>query len=549
MSLIERPHRLLTPFAAALVLLAGLYASLAAPAHASTTQISIIEPGPHLNSDPVGTLHTLRLLGVDEIRLNMSWDTIAPDPTSYKAPKHFKASNPAAYPAGNWAIYDAIISDAEADGIGVDLDLSGRAPLWAMPGHQSKNGQGSYEPSASDYQGFAEAVGKRYSGTYRPSGSSTPLPDVTFWSVWNEANYTASLKPQATGRNGSTLVSPRIYRGLLDAAWSALSSTGHRHDKIVIGELTPRGNPDVAGGGMYPLVFLQALYCLDSHYHKLRGGAAAALGCPKGGGSRRFSAQNPALFDAAGVSLHPYSRWYPPNVEKYSSCRTGLCASLGDVSDLTKAITKVQHAYGSNRQLPVYSTEYGYQTSPPKPSYSTKDKAFNVSLATAAQYLNWAEYISYKNPQIASYDQYLLYDPASTKLNNFDPYASGLITWNGHYKPTFYAFRLPLYLPKTTASSSSQYLEVWGDVRPAHFASLDTGGTPQTVEVQFEPKGSSTFANVASEPITNSQGYFDTHLPFASSGTVRLAYTYPATDMLLAPGYTVFSRSVAVTVR
>jgi hypothetical protein len=197
----------------------------------------------------------------------------------------------------------------------------------------------------------------------------------------------------------------------------------------------------------------------------------------------------------------------------------------------------------------VYSTEYGYQTSPPKPSYSKKDKAFNVSLATAADYINWAEYISYKNPQIASYDQYLLYDPASTKLNNFDPYASGLITWNGHDKPTFNAFRLPLYLPKTTASSSSQQLEVWGDARPAHFASLDTGGTRQTVEVQFEPKGSSTFANVATETITNNEGYFDTHLAFQNSGTLRLAYTYPATDMLLAPGSTVVSRSVAVTVR
>jgi len=537
------------PFAAALALLAGLYASLAAPAHASTTQISIIEPGPQLNSNPVGTLHTLRLLGVDEIRLNMGWDNVAPDATSYKAPKHFNATNPAAYPAARWAVFDAITRDAQADGIGIDLDVSGRAPLWAMPGHQSVHGQGSFEPSASDYQAFVQAVGKRYSGTYTPAHASTPLPDVTFWSVWNEPNYTASLKPQATGKTGSTLVSPRIYRGLVDAAWKALSSTGHRHDKVVIGEMTARGYPDVQGGGMYPLVFLQSLYCLDSHYHQLRSAAAATLGCPTtASGSRRFSAQNPILFDATGVSSHPYSRWYPPNVERFSSCRTGLCASLGDIGDLTKAITKVQHAYGSNRQLPVYSTEYGYQTSPPKPSYSKKDNNYNVSLATAADYLNWAEYISYKNPQIVSYDQYLLYDPKSTTLNNFDPYASGLITWNGHLKPTYYAFRLPLFLPTTTASSSSQSLEVWGDVRPGHFASLDTGGTPQTVEVQFEPKGSSTFTTVATETITNSQGYFDTHLSFPSSGTVRLAYTYPATDMMLAPGYTVFSRLVSVTV-
>jgi hypothetical protein len=42
-------------------------------------------------------------------------------------------------------------------------------------------------------------------------------------------------------------------------------------------------------------------------------------------------------------------------------------------------------------------------------------------------------------------------------------------------------------------------------------------------------------------------GYFDTHVTFPGSGTVRLTYTYPGSDMQLAPGYTTYSRHVTIT--
>ncbi len=106
---------------------------------------------------------------------------------------------------------------------------------------------------------------------------------------------------------------------------------------------------------------------------------------------------------------------------------------------------------------------------------------------------------------------------------------------------------IPLYLPKSSASHGSS-LEVWGGVRPARYASLDVGGTAQTVAIQFAPKGSSTFTTVSTVKITNREGYFDTHVKFPSSGTVRLQYTFPATDMLLSPGSTVDSRDVSITV-
>jgi hypothetical protein len=539
-----RPHRLL---AVATVLLAGAGAWSAGAARASTNQISIMEPGPSVTSDTARTISTLQLLGVNTIRLSIGWADVAPDPNSLRAPKHFSASNPSAYPAGRFDGFDAAIKAATADGIGIDLDASGGSPKWAIPG-ATKTSSNLNAPSTSDYQAFYEAIAHRYSGSYTPPGASSPLPRVTLWSVWNEPNYTASLKPQTTGPSKhKILASPRAYRGLADAAWKALKATGHGHDKVLIGEMTPRGFPNVAGGGMYPLLFLQSLYCLGTNYRQLRGTTASAQGCPTtASGSRRFRSQNPVLFGATGISLHPYSRWYPPNTEQYSSCtKNKLCASLGDVGNLVSGIAKVQRAYGSSRRPPVYDTEYGYKTDPPLPHYDAAAKGYNVPVGTAAVYLNWAEYLSYKNPQIASYDQYLLTDPQSTKFNRHQPYASGLMLANGREKVTYDAYRVPLFLPKTSFTAG-QFVEVWGGVRPAPVAAEQTG-TSQSVQIEFEAAGSGTWTTIATDPITSPEGYFDTHISFPGSGTVRLVYTYPSDDLMLAPGTVVVSRYVTVT--
>jgi hypothetical protein len=528
---------------ALVVALALTLAVAATPAGASTRQISIFEPGAQLESNPTATLHTLRLLGAQEIRLVLHWNQLAPDIRSRKAPRGFNGANPADYAASNWAPWDAIIGQAQAAGIGVDLDLDGRAPLWAMPRSAPVNAQGSLSPSASDYGAFVQAVGERYSGTYTPRGSSTPLPKVSFWSVWNEPNYQSSLEPQGSGPNKVNPVSPGVYRGLVAAAWKALGATGHGHQTILIGELAPRGYPHDFKGYMFPVPFVRSLYCVGSNYRPLTGATARSQSCPAGASaSRRFRSQNPGLFSATGFAAHMYSNYSAPNKEAYYTCKSGLCASLGDIGNLTGALDRAQRAYGSGRKFPIYDTEYGYQTTPPRsPGYGI------VSQATAAAYLNWAEYISYKNPRIASYDQYLLDDPekpdAGNDNGNANNYASGLESWNGKPKPSYYAFRLPLYLPRTRGHN----LEVWGGARAAPFASLDTGGTPQTVKIQFESSGSSTFTTLKTVTVASATGYFDTHVSFPGNGTVRLTYTYPAGDTMLPGGYTIYSRHVPIT--
>jgi len=510
---------------------------------------SIVEADPSLMSDPLGTLSRLRLIGVQQVRLSIYWSQIAPSPQSRRPPRHFDAGDPAAYPPANWAIWDTIITAAAADGISIDLDPQGTAPRWALGRGEPRGATNmNWEPSAADFGRFMHALGVRYSGHYTPPGASSPLPRVSFWSVWNEPDYGPSLAPQGVPGHLTVENSPRMYRNLVDAAWTALHQTGHGSDTFLFGELAPRGKPFWGVfSGMKPLPFLRAMYCLDARYRPLRGAAAAIRGCPTtAAGSRRFRARNPALFEATGVSDHPYMRWYPPNREAQPDPDY---STLGTIANLEQALDRLQRAYGSRARLPIWDTEFGYITDPPK----HHDQYPWVSPATAAYYINWAEYISWRDPRIRSFDQYLLYDPeAALKANDWGGFASGLLTFTGAQKPTYSAFRLPLYLP-VSATRRGRSLEVWGCARPATFAILDTG-SPQSVEIQFAPAGTRRFTTLRTVTISSARSgcYFDVRVAFPASGLVRLAWTYPTLDTELpapARGFTAYSRLARVSVR
>jgi hypothetical protein len=163
--------------------------------------------------------------------------------------------------------------------------------------------------------------------------------------------------------------------------------------------------------------------------------------------------------------------------------------------------------------------------------------------------MNWAEYLSWRNPRILTFDQYLLYDPLrASRANDWGGFASGLLSWTGLQKATYYAWRLPLYLPVTRARRG-RALEVWGCIRPAGFGELDTG-LPQTADIQFAAGSSGRYTTLQTVTLSaDSNCYFDLHVTFPASGRVRLAYTYPAGDLRLGNGAQVLSRVVSVTVR
>jgi hypothetical protein len=503
------------------------------PAPRTTQLTSIFEAEAQLRGTPAQTaqyIEVLRKLGVEVIRVYVPWNQLAPDPTSHTKPS-FDATDPNSYSAAMWSIYDTIVRDAAARGMGVDLTIGEPVPLWATGKGAPPGGPHlQWKPSASEYGDFVRALGSRYSGSYKPPGASEPLPRVKFWAIWNEPNYGVDLAPQAI-HHSTVEVSPLLYRGLVDAAWSALRGTGHGKDTILIGETAPRGltTGDNPGNfsGMVPLRFIRALYCVDSSLKPLQGQAAAARGCPTdAAGSEKFRSAHPGLFEATGFSDHPYPQGrVPPNV---ATSDQPDYADLPALPRLERTLDQVQAAYGSHKRLPIYSTEFGLQTNPPE------SIARAIDSATAAYYLNWSEYISWHNARLRSYDQYLLTDPPAGS------FATGLEYSNGRPKPQLYdAYRMPLYLP-VAKLAKGQVVEVWGGVRPAHFVKIDTN-SPQQAKLQLQSGSSGSFDTLKTVPIVDKQGYFDIKMRFPSSGTVRLAWTYPH-------GPTIYSRPVSITV-
>ncbi|MGI8904848.1 MAG: hypothetical protein ACR2IP_14615 [Solirubrobacteraceae bacterium] len=559
-------HAQRLPAALALCTAIAALGLLGAPAGAiaSTGQEAMFQDDTAVLANPVGTLQRMRLLGVGTVRVFLRWQNIAPAARSRRRPRGFRAGDPAAYPARNWAPYDAIVQAAHADGIKVLFDAVGGAPLWATgPGAPRGKLFLNWEPSGGEFSSFVRAAGTRYSGSYDPRsrssdpGNANDLPRVSFWSIWNEPDYGPSLAPQ--GVPGHLLVenSPRLYRALLDGGWSGLRASGHGGDRILFGEVAPRGFPNSEEpkytfgvfSGMKPLVFLRALYCVDRSYRQLRGSAAAIRGCPTtAAGSRGFRAAHPGLFRASGFADHPYMRWYPPNREAHPDPDY---STLGLIGQLSRSLDRVQGAYGSGARLPIYDTEFGYITSPPK--HPTRALPW-ASQSDAAYFLNWAEYLSWRNPRLRSFEQYLLFDPLpNLASNDHGGFASGLLSYgSGRPKQTYDAWRLPLYLP-VTSTTRGRSLEVWGSARAAHFALNDQGGGPQSVEIRFRPRSGAPSFTLQTVPITDPGGYFDVRVKFPSSGTVSLKWTYPPQDQLLvpapAPGFAIYSRSVGVTIR
>ncbi len=502
---------------------------LALPSVSGPGPESIFEEEAQIHANPVGTLDTLKRLGVQRVRVYIPWAAIAPDPTSPVRPAGFDAADPAAYPDANWAIYDTIVRDTLARRMGLDVLLSSPAPDWATTPGEPRNGPaGVWKPSAAEFGLFVTAVARRYSGSYTPPGETKPLPRVHFWSIWNEPNLGIELAPQAI--DTSTIeVAPALYRNLLDAAWSAFQSTGHGKDTILIGELAPAGesvgNYPGNFANMVPLRFLRALYCVDSAYKQLRGTAAAVRDCPtSAAASAQFASAHPALFHASGLSLHPYPQGLPPNTPTPNEPDY---AELADLPQVENVLDTLQRVYGSSTRFPIWSTEYGYQTTPPDTEAGT------TSPQEAAYYLNWSEYLTWLNPRIRSYDQYLLID---SRLGAF---ATGLEFANGTPKPGFYAYRMPIYLPVSTAAAG-QPLEVWGCARPADFAKLNSGPASR-VEIQFRHGANGAFQTVRTVTLTSAHGcYFDVVVVFPGSGEVRTAWSYPS-------GQTIYSRVVRVS--
>ncbi len=521
-----------------------LCCALAVPAiaDASRMQESTFQDDIRLVHAPAGdvqhTMNTLKALGVDRLRISVFWHLVAPASRSESKPVGFESADPGAYPAGAWDRYDRIVRLARERGLAVNFNLTGPAPDWATGNPKRTDIDLWYDPNAIEFNRFVRAVGQRYSGSYVPAPGQQPLPRVSYWSVWNEPNQGAWLAPQwgIDPRNTTKFVetSPRIYRSLLDGAYDALQVSGHGKDVMLIGETAPKG---VRKRGetrqMAPLRFIRQLYCLDDNLQFEQGTSAQLRGCPVSDQRGKFIQQHPGLFKFTGYAHHPYEQLFAPNKRPQNALADDV--TTANLSALTRLYRKVFQRYGqplpggARQGVPLYLTEFGYQTNPPDPSQTTTP-------AKQAAYINHAEYIAWRNPTVKTLAQFLLYDdkpvpgvPRSSS-NAWLTFQTGLVNLNGSHKPSYNAYEFPIFVPKTSFRKPGT-VRVWGGVRIA------PAGTRQTVTIELRPKGRKAYRKLATVRTDALRGYFAKNVRISRTGAVRARWQ----------GHT--SRSVSVKVR
>jgi hypothetical protein len=415
-------------------------------ASASKSQWSMFEDHPTLvRSGPVireQTLNTIQALGADTLRVEVKWAEVAPSPGARKKPK-FNATDPGAYPG--FQPYDDVIARAAGRGLRVMLTLAPDAPRWATGRARGRN----YKISSTEFAAFARAVGRRYSGIYGG------LPAVKYWSIWNEPNHIFFVSPRAQA--------PSIYRAMVARGLPALRATAPKGSKIFVGELAPVGTATKVIG---PLRFLQQWLCLNKSFRR-----AGGRSC------KHFKKVN-----ANGFAHHPYGP--TTSVPKRRDIINMLV-----IRRLGSALDRAGRAGRITRRLPIYSTEFGYQTNPPDPFVST-------SPARQAELLNRLEQYSYGYSRLKSYSQYLLFDDnarSGSSALRWAGFQTGLRFSSGKAKPSFDAYKLPLTVKRRGGGVS-----IWGHVRPG------TG----TRFVQLQRKSGGKFANDGSPIRTNGGGYF-----------------------------------------
>lgn len=553
----SRPARVLTTAAVVLVCCA-----LPARAGASSTQVSILMDDDQLvyvsRQHMVKTLETIHSLGVDVVKVSLVWQLVAPHP-SWRNKPSFDDTDPAAYPPGAWSRYDAIVETAHRLGMRVYLLLVGPVPNWAVPRHIAR-GQGpvlGHPPILGDFRDFVYAAGRRYSGAYLDSGaqrgaqpqqpSSTsvagvtvpglfstqsqdprapapqPLPRVDYWGIWNEPNERSWLNPWYRTLSGRrrALIQPELYRGIVDAAWAGLSSSGHDSDTILIGETANRGI-------LTPAQFVRGLYCVGTNLRPLRGAAAESVGCPASGGPEEFVSAHPGLFDAAGFAHHPYGFDVPPN-RRYPDRSFITIYNLASLERLLNGIFAVYGLHPSGG-VPLYMTEWGYKTNPPNP-YA------HVSEAEQAAWLDEGEYMTWRDPYVRSLAQFLLLDsppkPGTARGSPlyWSTFQTGLESSDGRPKLAFYSYRLPIWLP---VARHGRHVALWAQVRPADHAAA------QWVIVEFRQRRSSKWSQLTELSTASPEGFFYAHVSIPAAGSLRLAWWEDGLGV-------VYSRTVAIS--
>jgi Cellulase (glycosyl hydrolase family 5) len=310
------------------------------------------------------TVRTLKALGVDRVRISATWSQIAP-----------KEDGPR-----NWRNLDRAVNAVTRAGLRVMIDVGFFAPRWAG---------GSRRPDPEKLAGFAGTLAERY-------------PQVRLWTIWNEPNHPVFMQPQW---RGGVPVSAHVYRRMHELGYEAIKEQSEEN-RVLLGGLSSLGGD--GRGGVRPLRFLRELACVDERLQPLR----------------RTECEGFEPLRADGFAMHPYVHKRPPTERRSNPDEVGI-ADLARLSRLLAALDARGRIRG---RLPVYVTEFGYETDPPDPRRG-------VAPPTQAAYLQGAVGEVLARPDVRMHAQFLLRDLADDGL-----YQTGLQQPDGKPKPSLFTF-------------------------------------------------------------------------------------------------------------
>jgi hypothetical protein len=548
-----------------------------------------------------------KALGVDRLRITAGWSVLAPDPDSPNRPD-FDARDPDAYPRARWRNLDRAVRTAHDVGLEVMIDIAFWAPLWATR-EDPNEGRARWNIDPQAYTDFAIAVVRRYSGDFTPepenpeepppppsrdenlledlfsgnsgSGSSSvsplpglgddegddepggepgedegepgedegepgedegepgegegqdedggdagasddPLPAVRWWTIWNEPNHPGFVQPQWENRGGRwTPRSPHIYRKLVEASYPAIKGV-MPNSVVLVGGTSSTGakRPTDRTMGVPPLRFLREMACVDARFRPLA--------------TEECRDYRPLQGD--GWSHHPYSLLHKPN---HGDPRNPDNLPIGDLQRLVDALDKLVRMRRIDPRIrDLYLTEYGYETNPPDPI-----KPFNPE--QAARYINWAEYLAWKQPTVRSWPQFLLDDLGEAHFRRpWGDWQSGLFWVDGTPKPSATSFKYALFAEcvpvravaarsrsarrRRARRSQARTVVIWGHVRPGSGPRdvklvESRGGDAWTPAATAARARGSRIVGAASTPFaTDAGGTFVRYAPYVRGKTYRL---------------------------
>jgi hypothetical protein len=485
------------------LLVAASAIALPGAAHGSDSQLSMMMDDDLLlyRGDNVRdqTMTRMKQAGVDVVRVTMLWNVAAEDARSTRQRRRrFNARNPRTYPRTNWDKYDRLVRAAHTLGLQVYFNVTPPAPAFARrraPRGLRTAVKQAWKPRPTEFAKFVEAVGRRYSGTYRDENDGREvLPRVSIWSLLNEPNQAGWLAPQwERGQMQSAIMARELWlRGRV-----ALDRSGHGRDLIFFAETAPLGSSRRGQRSpVRPKRWLRTFLCENRR----------GRGC---GQFEKFGRVR-----ATGIAHHPYTKDRSPIVR--DSHRDSV--TMANIADLGVLVDQLaSRTRNISAGLPIYATEYGFETNPPDPFSG-------IPLDRQAEWNVLGDFLAFNNPRVAGITQFLLSDvpPVRGVRRNskarWFTYQSGIQFANGAPKPAYQAYYFP-FLARTAPDGS---LFVWGQLRfrPNNLPP----GAQDNVQIQYSPDGGASWVPLgAAIPVTNGMGFFNGSVPPPGPGLLRAA--------------------------